>query len=125
MDQHYYSKPVYAGTFHGGKLLLYALLSGCDLWLTLHLLGNSNGCVYESNPLAHSSLAAFGSLGLVVYKVLAVLLVAGVTAIISRYRPQLGGRLLQFGCLITGGVVVYSTVILGVVREAIVIAWAG
>lgn len=102
---------------HGGKLFLFSLLSLADLGLTLHLLRQSGGRVYESNPVAGAWLDAFGWAGLVGFKVMMVLLVAGLCAVISRYRPAAGGRVLNLGCLATGTVVAYSFFLSNLVNQ--------
>src|SRR5947209_7514293 len=55
-------------SLHRFKLLLFTLLSLADLGLTLHLLDQGNGRVYEGNPLANLWLHRHGSLGLTLYK---------------------------------------------------------
>jgi hypothetical protein len=100
-------------TYHCGKLCLYLLLSLADLLLTRQLVGGSPTEVYESNPIANAWLHAYGWAGLAAYKALAVLVVIGLVTLIFLHRPKLSGRVLQFACMATGSVVVYSCLLLG------------
>jgi hypothetical protein len=93
---------------HPGKQLLFAALSLTDLSLTWWLLSHSDGQVYESNPVARWWLANHGWLGLAGFKVVGVLLVIGLAAVISRYRPRAAGRVLGFACAALTVVVLYS-----------------
>lgn len=102
-------------TQYGGKLFVFSLLSLADLGLTLHLLSQGGGRVYESNPIAGAWLEAFGWAGLAAFKILMVFLVAGACVVIARYRPVVAGRVLQLACLATGSVVVYSFFLSGAV----------
>jgi len=95
-------------TLHPYKLLFFVFFSIADLFLTRHLLLNNEGNVYETNPLASAWLESYGLDGLVMFKCLAMLLVVLVATYISAHRPKVGGRILVFGCLVTGFVVVYS-----------------
>jgi hypothetical protein len=96
-------------TFHPGKLALYGTLSFADFYLTYRLLQQGGGHVYEGNPIANAWLAAYGWSGLLVFKLMAVVLVATAAMFISVTRPQTAGRLLAFACLTVSVVVVYST----------------
>jgi hypothetical protein len=109
---------------HPGKQLLFALLSVTDLFLTWWLLDHSDGEVYESNPVANWWLARHGWLGLVAFKAGGVLLVIGLVAFISRYRPRAGGRILGFACAILALVVLYSAFLWRWVPGAPEAAWA-
>src|SRR5262249_49512615 len=93
---------------HFGKLSLFALLSVADLFMTWQLVQGSDGQVYESNPIANAWLASFGWVGLSIYKILAMVLVAGSALYISFHRPKAGGRILLFACGTTAVVVGYS-----------------
>jgi hypothetical protein len=93
---------------HLRKQLLFGLLSLADLGWTWQLLHHTGGRVYEANPVANACLATFGWGGLVVYKLLAVLLVSGLSMWISRIRPATGGRVLWFACCTMTAVVLYS-----------------
>jgi hypothetical protein len=100
-------------TLHPGKLSLFAVLSGADLFLTWRLLEHSNGWLYESNPVAAWCLVHFGWLGLTAFKTVGVLLVAGLALVISRSQPRTGGRVLGFACSVPALVVLYSTALAG------------
>src|SRR5262245_15702856 len=103
---------------HRYKLVLFGLLSVADLVLTLHLLQQGNGRVYESNPLAGWWLARLGSFGLALYKVLCVLLFGTLILTISRLNPRTGGRVLVFGCVAVAVVVCYSGCLLADTHKA-------
>jgi hypothetical protein len=96
-----------------GRLFLFALLSGADLFLTWRLVQQGDGLVYESNPLANWWLRHYGWLGLVAYKGLAVGLVLGLWAVVVRYRPNTGGWMLTFACSAVAVVVLYSSLLAG------------
>lgn len=102
---------------HPFALISYAVLGVADLGLTLYLLRASGGRVYESNPLAGAWLQAYGSVGLAIFKALAMVLFAACAGLISLRHPQVGRRLLTAGCAITGGVVVYSAILVGMVGK--------
>jgi hypothetical protein len=104
---------------HPGKQLLFALLSLIDLSLTWWLLSRSGGQVYEGNPVARWWLANHGWLGLAVFKVGGVLLVVGLAAVISHYRPRAGGRVLGFACAALTVVVLYSASLCRGIPEAL------
>jgi hypothetical protein len=93
---------------HPRKLVLFTLFSLADLVLTWLLLQRGDGVVYESNPVAGWWLAAFGWAGLAGFKVGTVLLVTALAILISRHRPLVGGRVLDFGCSLLAVVIGYS-----------------
>jgi hypothetical protein len=93
---------------HTGKQLSFVLLSLADLTLTWALIGDGLGSIYESNPVAAWCLQGYGWAGMAMFKALMVLTSGGLSEIISRYRPCIGGRVLVVGCLITASVVLYS-----------------
>jgi hypothetical protein len=92
---------------HG--VALFTFLSIADLALTAHLLRLGAGGVYEANWLAGWVLSRHGLQGLAIFKGLIVLLVAGLAGAVYMYRPGAARRLVTFGCLSVGGVVLYST----------------
>lgn len=92
-------------------LVCYGSLGIADLCLTLYLIRASGGSVYESNPIAGAWLTWYGSAGLAIYKMLAMVLFACCTILISLRRPNAGARLLKLGCGVTGAVVVYSVLL--------------
>jgi len=99
-----------------GKLSLFALLSGADLFLTWRLVQQSGGQVYESNPLANWWLRQYGWLGLAAYKGLAVAVVLGLWAVVVRYRPRIGHGMLTFACSAVAVVVLYSSLLAGFLK---------
>jgi hypothetical protein len=95
-------------TSHLAKQRLFILLSLADLVLTWWLLVRSGDVVAEGNPIAAWSLHCFGWLGLIAFKVGIILVVLGLVKIIHGSRPRVGGRVLDFGCVVLAGVVLYS-----------------
>jgi hypothetical protein len=95
-------------TFSWKRLLLFASLSLADLLLTWVLISQSNGAVYESNPIAGAVLAKFAWPGLAAFKFVAFAVVVCLAALIARQRPALGARVLTFACSTLGGVTIYS-----------------
>jgi hypothetical protein len=93
---------------HLRKLLLFLLLSASDLALTWLLVERGGGAVYEGNPVADWWLRSYGWAGLAAFKALTVLVVVGLTAIVSRYRPRSGGLILSVACSVLAVVVGYS-----------------
>ncbi len=102
---------------HFGKLFVFALLSFADLFLTWHLLEQGTGQVYESNPIARWWLEQHGWLGLVLFKLGVVVVVAGLALLISRYRPRAGGCVLTFACSAVALVVLYSSSLAGYIGK--------
>jgi len=96
------------GSLHAGKLILFASLSAVDLYLTNHLLQQSGGCVYESNPIASAWLASYGWPGLIAFKAVSMFLVITACSFISISRPRMGGMVLSFACTALAAVVIYS-----------------
>jgi hypothetical protein len=92
-----------------GRLVLFILLNLVDLILTLQLLHQSDGQVYESNPIASWWLNRSGWLGLTAFKLVAILVVVLLLLIIVRVRPRVGSLVLSFGCTLLLAVVAYST----------------
>lgn len=103
-------------TFHPGKLCLFAGLSLLDLLLTWKLVQSSEGQVYEGNPVANWWLGRFGWPGLSGFKLSAVLLVVVLAAVVTRYRPRTGGRVLTFACSTVAAVVIYSSFLVGFLK---------
>lgn len=93
---------------HFRRLAFFAVLSFLDLVLTCQLVQGNGGVVYESNPVAGAWLATYGWVGLVIFKVGMVALIALTALVISVYRPRTSARLLGFACGVTLAVVAYS-----------------
>ena len=98
---------------HPRKLLLFLLLSLSDLGLTWLLVERGGGVVYESNPVADWWLWHYGWAGLGAFKVLTVVVVVGLTAVVSRFRPRSGGLILAVACSALALVVGYSCYLVG------------
>jgi hypothetical protein len=98
---------------HKRRTLVFVVLSSLDLLLTWRLLETSDGQVYESNPIASWFLVYTGWLGLVGFKAVAVLFASGLTTMLTCLRPRMGGFILSLACVIVGGVVVYSSSLVG------------
>jgi hypothetical protein len=101
---------------HFRKLFLFLALSLADLALTWWLLHQAGELVYESNPVANWWLHAHGWIGLAAFKIWTVLLVIGLAVVISLQRPRTAGWVLTFACSVSGGVVLYSCLLSGLVR---------
>lgn len=99
------------------QLALFAALTAADLFLTWRLLTQGLSSVYESNPLAAWCLGRFGWPGLALFKFSTALLTGGSAVAISARRPRAGCGVLLFGSAVLSGVVLYSSVLLGVARE--------
>jgi hypothetical protein len=89
-------------------LLLFVIFSFSDLILTGYLLKVSNGVIYEGNPIANAWLYRFGWHGLVIFKALAMSVVALVAVLVAQRRPGAGVFVLLFCCLVVGAVLCYS-----------------
>ncbi len=90
----------------------FLAFSTLDFLLTWCLLGTPGGGVYEANPIAARLLTAFGWLGLAAYKVACLSVVLGAVATLRLWRPAIARRVLVLGCVVLGGVVGYSAVLL-------------
>jgi hypothetical protein len=93
---------------HRLKLALFGVLSLLDLGMTWLLLENSEGRIYEGNPIAGWWLATLGWAGLAAYKLGLVLVVGAAMLVVARRQPNTAGRFLTLACLIVGGVLVHS-----------------
>jgi hypothetical protein len=102
-----------AQVIHPFKQVLFAVLSLADLFLTWRLVAATGGQIYESNPIANWWLTRLGWLGLGMFKLFMTVTVAGLTVVISRFRPQVGGRVLGFACAAVAVVVAYSCYLYG------------
>jgi hypothetical protein len=98
---------------HPRRLFLFLLLSLSDLSLTWLLVERGGGAVYEGNPVAGWWLSSYGWAGLAAFKALTVLVVVGLTALVSRTRPRSGGLILSVACSVLALVVGYSCYLAG------------
>ena len=89
-------------------LMLFSILSFCDLFLTWLLLQCPNGRFQEGNPLAAAWLSRYGWSGLIVYKVLMAVTFMGASLYVCHSQPRKGDRLVNTGCLLIGAVLAYS-----------------
>lgn len=87
---------------------LFVLLSVADLTLTCWLIGRSDGRVIEANPVARWWLDTGGWIGLAGFKVAIVTLVLTLAAFLARVRPRAANRVLGFGCVAVGLVVLHG-----------------
>ncbi len=104
---------------HSRKLLLFVVLSLVDLALTFFLVGQSGGGAYEWNPVASWWLVRFGWAGLAGFKLSIVLVIAGLTLVISWRRSRTAGQVLGFGCVALLAVIVHGGLLVpGVLADA-------
>lgn len=89
-----------------GLYLLFVVLNMLDLMVTKIAI-NQKG-LDEANVLAKSVLVAFGFLGLTLYMLALTGLVIMLTEIISRKKPQWAFKLILFGCIAMGLVVLWD-----------------
>ncbi|QDU40948.1 hypothetical protein Mal4_53110 [Maioricimonas rarisocia] len=77
-------------------------------WMLTH--GRSGNRVFvESNPIASYFLYGWGPFkGMLMFKLALVLFVCGIAQVIAVWKPQTASRLLNFGTLAVGAVVIYS-----------------
>lgn len=86
-----------------GLYLVFVALNLADLLIT-RIAVNQTGSD-EANRLAKQVLVRFGFVGLLVYKVALTTLVIALTEVIARNKPRWGFRLIVFGCIAFGFVV--------------------
>ncbi len=103
----------------------FVALNILDLVVTFFLL--NHGGFRESNGIADYYLDRWGFAGMVWYKILSVMIVIVVTQIVARYRFRIARWILIFGCLVMGGVVLYSCYLYLTYQEpaADPLAWIG
>jgi Domain of unknown function (DUF5658) len=89
-------------------LMLFSILSGCDLIFTWLLLQWPNGKFQESNPIADAWLNRYGWSGLIAYKALAAVTFVIASLYIGHSQPRKADRLITTGCLLLAGVLAYS-----------------
>ena len=91
----------------------FLLACALDVAMTHILLhqsaaGNTTVTFVESNPLARQILHRWGLMGMVLFKAVLSLLVAGIAVVVHPHRPLVARGLLYGGTLVVGTVVVYS-----------------
>ncbi|MEW4529382.1 MAG: DUF5658 family protein [Maioricimonas sp. JB045] len=91
---------------------MFVLVNVLDFFATWRLLthGQPGDRVFvESNPIARYFLYGWGPVkGMLMFKLALVLIVCGIAQIIAIWKPETASRLLNFGTLAVGAVVVYS-----------------
>ena len=89
------------------KKLRFVAASFLDWWMTVMLIGQ---CVfYESNPIANAFFLRWGYWGLLCYKLPPFLIIATtVTMIYKKGHRQVACAILDWGTIITLGVVFYG-----------------
>ncbi|HET6573349.1 MAG TPA: DUF5658 family protein [Fimbriiglobus sp.] len=89
-------------------LALFALLSVTDFVQTYALIADSDGGVYEANPVANAWLEQHGWGGLAAFKAGAVAVFVGAAALLLVRRPNAGAGVMALGCAALFAVTVYS-----------------
>jgi len=92
---------------------LFLLVSALDVFMTYLLLRTSAEDMggprfYESNPVPGYFLDSWGLRGVICFKFAMVAVVEVIAQIVALKQVETARRLLEFGTLIVGGVVVYS-----------------
>ena len=85
----------------------YVLLNICDILATWALLRRNRGFI-ESNPIARWFYHGWGFSGMVWFKLGMVALVVTIAQVVARKNEPLAQLLLVFGCVVVGGVFIYS-----------------
>lgn len=88
----------------------FILVNALDVFMTFILL-NLEGFV-EANAIANYVLSRWGIRGLVYFKFAVVAFITVVAQVAATKRLSLGRWLLNFGTLLTGAVVIYSSFLL-------------
>ena len=89
-----------------GLYLLFVILNMLDLMITKIAI-NQKG-LDEANVLAKSVLVTFGFSGFILYKLVLTGLVITLTEMISRKKPRWAFKLILFGCIAMGLVVLWG-----------------
>ncbi len=97
---------------HRGLLFSFLALSLADLYFTRQLFAQDDSTIAETNPVAQWILINHGWIGVTFFKLSSVLLVAMLMVAVARRRPRTAARLLTGSCLLLGGVVFYSGLLL-------------
>ena len=85
---------------------IFIALNFMDLFMTFFLL--SRGGFHESNQLADYFLSRWGINGMVWFKIAWIMLVVVIAQVVARRRLGAARFVLYFGCMVVGGVVLYS-----------------
>jgi uncharacterized protein DUF5658 len=100
-------------------LALFALLSATDFAQTYALISQSDGGVYEANPVAGAWLERHGWGGLAAFKVGAVAVFTGAAALLLVRRPKAGAGVMALGCAALLSVTIYSSQLLAAARRPV------
>lgn len=91
---------------------MFVLVNVLDFLVTWWLLTHGrtgDRAFVESNPVARYFLYGWGPVkGMLMFKLALVLFVCGIAQVIAIWKPPTASRLLNFGTLAVGAVVVYS-----------------
>jgi hypothetical protein len=87
---------------------VFASLNAVDLLLTWALFQCGEGTIYESNPVAQSCLAAYGWVGVAIFKTTTTGIAGCSLMLVSLHRPRIGHLALTLGCALIGAVALYS-----------------
>ena len=94
------------------EMVLYAVVSALDVWMTYILLSRDDVHFYESNPVARFFIDSWGRKGMIAYKAVLVAIVCSIAQIIARRRPVAAQRILQFAIVVAALVVIYGLLLL-------------
>jgi hypothetical protein len=89
-------------------LAVFVALSAADFTQTYALIHTGDGAVYEANPVAAPWLERYGWHGLALYKVAAVLVVAGVVVVLAGRSRRAAAGVVGLGCAALLAVTLYS-----------------
>lgn len=89
-------------------LVVFAVLGVIDFIDTFVLIRQSDGHVYESNPLAATWLKDFGWKGLAVFKAITILIVGAIVLLLLKRSPRSAAAVATFACLCLFAVTIYS-----------------
>ncbi|MBX9581591.1 MAG: DUF5658 family protein [Gemmataceae bacterium] len=89
-------------------LAIFVALSAADFTQTYALIHTGDGAVYEANPVAAPWLERYGWHGLAVYKLAAVLVVAGVVVVLAGRNRRAAAGVAGMGCAALLAVTLYS-----------------
>jgi hypothetical protein len=89
-------------------LLLFSILSACDVLFTWLLMQWPGGKFQESNPFANAWLHSFGWSGLIFYKTFMAATFVIACLYIWYSQPRKADRLIATGCLMVSLVLAYS-----------------
>jgi hypothetical protein len=89
-------------------LMLFSILSACDLFFTWLLLQWPGGKFQEGNPLASAWLSRYGWSGLIAYKTGMATTFLAACLFVAHSQPRKADRMVTAGCFLIGCVLAYS-----------------